>query len=154
MREQGRWHMAWPPALWSDPPFPASPIHGLMDFPSETCLVSCCEFSDRSLCCAGIPHPHPPGIVSISTSLFPAPCPELTNVCHTVLWASAQVLHQGRNRFCWSLHLCNRERRASHFGAKYRVLITEVLLSSFLNTGDIYKILSNILGAPLQIYTW
>ena len=33
------------------------------------------------------------------------------------------------------------------------VLITEVLLSSFLNTGDIYKILSNILGAPLWTYT-
>ena len=35
---------------------------------------------------------------------------------------------------------------------KYSVLITEVLLSSFLNTGDIYKILSNILGTPLWIY--
>ena len=37
-------------------------------------------------------------------------------------------------------------------GFKYSVLITEVLLSCFSNTGDIYKILSNILGAPLWIY--
>ena len=28
----------------------------------------------------GIPHPHPPGVMSISASLFPAPHPELTNV--------------------------------------------------------------------------
>ena len=154
MREQSRWHMAWSPALWSDPPFPASHIHDLMNFPLEKCL--CLIISSVTGACAvtRIPHLHPPGILSSSASLFPAPHPELTNVCHLTLWASAQVLHQGRNRFCWSLHLCHREGRARHFDAKYSVPITDVLLSSFSNTGDIYKILSNILNISLWLYSW
>ena len=89
----------------------------------------------------GIPNLHAPGI---SASLFPAPHPELTNV----LFASAQVPHQGRK----ILLAVASVSQGKAFGVKYSVLIIEVLLSSFSNTGDIYKILSNILGTPLWIY--
>ena len=101
--------MARSPALWSDPPFPASPIHDFMNFPLEKCLCLVMSSVTGASAVTAIPHPHPPGIMSSSASLFLAPDPEFTNVCHPILCASAQVLHQGRNRFCWSLHPCHRE---------------------------------------------
>ena len=107
MREQGRWRMEWPPALWSDPPFPASPVHGLMNFPLEKCLCLVMSSGTGASAVTGIPNLHPPGIMNISASLFPAPHPELTNV----LCASAQVPHQGRNGFYWPLHPCHRGRQ-------------------------------------------
>ena len=105
MREQGRWPMACPPALWSDPPFPASPVHGLMNFPLEKCL--CLVMSSMTGASAVTDSLPPPSWHRISASLFPAPHPELTNV-----WcASAQVPHHGRNRFYWPLHPCHRGRQ-------------------------------------------
>ena len=134
-------------------PFQPSPVHELMSFPLEKCLCLVMSSVTGASALTGIPHPKPPGVMSISASLFQVPHPELTNVCYPILCASAHVLHQCGNGFYWSLHPCHVDRRARHFGAKYSVLITEVLLSSFSNTGDIYKILSNILCVPLWIYT-
>ena len=131
--------------IW--PRFPSLSCSWLDEFFLKKCLVSCHESTDRSECCAGIPHPHPPGIVSNLASLFPAPHPEFTNVCHPILWASAQVPHHDRNSFYWPLQPCHRKGRARH------VLITDVLLSSFSKTGDIYKIVSNILSVTVWIYT-
>ena len=109
MREQGRWHMAWPAALWSD--LPSSPVHDLMNFSLEKCL--CLVMSSITVASAVtvIPYPHSPGNESISASLFPGPFRELTNVCHPILWISAQVPHQGRSRSCWLLHPCHRGRQ-------------------------------------------
>ena len=69
------------------------------------CVLSWVEMTGTSVV-TGIPYCHPPGIMSNSASLFPVPCPELTNVCHPVLWASAQVLQQHRNSFYWLKGCC------------------------------------------------
>ena len=154
MREQGRWHMVWPPVLWSV--LSPSPFHDFMNFSLEKCLCLVMSSVTGASAVTAIPYPHPPGIVRISASLFPGLDLELTNVCQPILWTSAQVPHQGRNR-CYWLSMCTHGASISQgkaIGVKYSVLITEVLLSSFLNRGDIYKILSNILGVPLWIYTW
>ena len=74
------------------------------------CVFSWVQWWDTSALTV-FPHHYPPGIMGSSASLFPVPCPELTNVCHLILCASAQVLHHGRNSFCWSLHPCHREGR-------------------------------------------
>ena len=108
MREQGRWHMAWPPVLWSD--LPPSPVHDLMNFSLEKCLCLVMSSKTGASAMTVIPYPHPPGIVSISASLFPGSYLELTNVCHPILWTFAQVPHQGRNRSYWLLHPCHRGR--------------------------------------------
>ena len=60
----------------------------------------------------GIPHPHPPGVMSISASLFPAPHPELTNV----VTPSCEHLHMffinaGTDSTCHSIPVTGREER-------------------------------------------
>ena len=101
--------MAWPPVLWSD--LPPSPVHDLMNFSLEKCLCLIMSSVTGASAMTVIPYPHPPGIVSISASLFLGPDLELTNLCHPILWASAQVPHQGRNRCYWLLHPCHRGRQ-------------------------------------------
>ena len=103
-----------------------------------------------------IPHPHPPGIMSSSASLLPAPCPEFINVCQPVLRMSAQVLHQGRNSFWVPAGHCicvtGREKEALLI-VKYQCAYHKALWSISLNTGGVYKVLSNILGVRTWMYT-
>ena len=82
--------MALSPALWSDPPFPASPIHDLMSFPLEKCLVSYHEFSDRSSCCDR-DSPPPPSWHHECLSLL-VPSPTLSSLMCVTL--SCEHLHK------------------------------------------------------------
>ena len=91
-----------------------------------------------------IPHPCPPGVMSSSASLFPAAHPELTNVCYPVLCASAQVLHQGRNRFCWSLiHVTGKGEQGIlvpstvHWSQKFSWVLFQIL-EIFIKSSQIF----------------
>ena len=67
------------------PPFQPSPVHELMSFPLEKCLCLVMSSVTGASAMTVIPYPHPPGIVSISASLFLGPDLELTYVCHPIL---------------------------------------------------------------------
>ena len=146
MREQGRWHMAWPPALWSGPPFPASPVHGLMNFPLEKCL--CLVMSSMTGASAVTDSLPPPSWHREYLSLLVPSTPPWAHKCLVCICTGSPSRQEQ------ILLAVASVSQGKAVGVKYSVLITEVLLSSFSNTGDIYKILSNILGAPLWIYIW
>ena len=67
------------------PLFQPSPVHDLMSFPLEKCLCLVMSSVTGASAVTGIPHPQPPGVMSISASLFQVPHPELTNVCYPIL---------------------------------------------------------------------
>lgn len=134
--------MALPPALWSDP-FPSClPFMPSWIFPRSALWLRH-EFSDRELVLIEIPTP-----TLLASWVVQPPCsqhPTLSSLMCVTL--SCEHLHKfpiTQEQILLVIVVLSQGRDIRHFGAKYRVLIVEVLLSSFSNTGDIY--------APSQIF--